>query len=128
MSGRDSRAWVEVDLAAITDNARAVARIAGTRLLPAVKANAYGLGAVAVSKALESLDPWGYVVATVEEGAELRSAGIERPIVVLMPARADMFGAYAEQRLTPAICDAPALRSWVSRGIGAFHLEIDTGM
>jgi alanine racemase len=128
MSGRDSRAWVEVDLAAITDNARAVARIASARLLPAVKANAYGLGAVAVSRALEALDPWGYVVATVEEGAELRDGGIDRRILVLMPARADLFDAYAAQRLTPAIGDVAALRAWVSRGHGAFHLEIDTGM
>ncbi|MGH9259867.1 MAG: alanine racemase, partial [Acidimicrobiales bacterium] len=71
-SGRQSRAWVDVDLAALVDNARTVARIAGTRLLPVVKANAYGVGAVAVCKALEALDPWGYGVATLEEGAELR--------------------------------------------------------
>jgi len=128
MSGRDSRAWVEVDLAAVTDNARTVARIAGARLLPAVKANAYGLGAVAVSRALEAVDPWGYVVATLEEGAELRAARIERSIVVLMPARADQFDGYAKQRLTPAIGDAAALRAWVTRRIGPFHLELDTGM
>lgn len=128
MSGRDSRAWVEVDLAAITDNARTVARLAGVRLLPAVKANAYGLGAVAVSRALEALEPWGYVVATVEEGAELRAAGISRPIVVLMPVRADLFDAYADQRLTPAIGDAAALHAWSVGKLGPFHLEIDTGM
>src|SRR2546430_781638 len=58
-SGRDARAWVEVDLAAVVENARTVARVAGTRLLPVVKANAYGGGAVAVSRALEPLDPWG---------------------------------------------------------------------
>jgi len=81
MSGRYSRAWVEVDLAAVVENARTVARLAGTRLLPVVKANAYGVGAVAVSKALETLDPWGYGVATVEEGAELRAAGIARPVL-----------------------------------------------
>lgn len=128
MSGRDSRAWVEVDLAAVTDNARTVARIAGVRLLPVVKANAYGLGAVAVSTRLEALDPWGFGVATLEEGAELRGAGIRRPILVLMPARPDLFPFYAEHQLTPALGDAVALRAWVERGIGPFHLEIDTGM
>ena len=128
MSGRDSRAWIEVDLAAVTDNARTVARIAGARLLPVVKANAYGLGAVAVSTALEALDPWGYGVATLEEGAELRAAGIRRPVLVLMPARPDLFDFFAEHRLTPALGDAGALRKWVERAIGPFHLEIDTGM
>jgi alanine racemase len=128
MSGRDGRAWVDVDLAAVTNNARTVARIAGARLLPVVKANAYGLGAVAVSTALEALDPWGFGVATLEEGAELRGAGIRRPILVLMPARPDLFDYYAEHRLTPALGDAAALRTWIDRGLGPFHLEIDTGM
>jgi alanine racemase len=128
MSGRDSRAWVEVDLAAVTENARTVARLAGVRLLPAVKANAYGLGAVAVSRALEALQPWGYVVATIEEGAELRAAAIERPVLVLMPARDELFAMYDELHLTPAIGDVQALAAWVQRGEGPFHLEIDTGM
>src|SRR5437870_10150810 len=91
MRGRYSRAWVEVDLAAVVENARTAARIAGTRLLPVVKANAYGVGAVAVSKALEALDPWGYGVATLEEGAELRAAGITRPVVVFMPGQPALF-------------------------------------
>ncbi len=50
----------------------------GVRVMGVVKANAYGVGAVAVSKALEAVDPWGYGVATIEEGAELRAAGITR--------------------------------------------------
>src|SRR5207302_4271677 len=105
MSERYSRAWIEVDLTAVVENARTAARVAGTRLLPVVKANAYGVGAVAVSKALETLDPWGYGVATVEEGAELRAAGITRPVLVLMPARPDVFDAYHAHRLTPALRD-----------------------
>src|SRR5437867_11239100 len=107
-----------------------VARVAGTRLLPVVKANAYGMGAVAVSKALETVDPWGYGVATVEEGADLRAAGIARPILVFMPARPDLFAAYQAHRLTPALGDRASIHAWIARGAGggAFHLEIDTGM
>ncbi|MGH7700284.1 MAG: alanine racemase, partial [Gemmatimonadales bacterium] len=112
MSGRTSRAWVEVNLAAIVENARAIQRIAGTRLLPIVKANAYGTGAVAVSRALEALDPWGYGVATVEEGAELRAAGIARPILVLLPARPERFAEYSAARLTPVLDDAAAIHAW----------------
>jgi len=128
MSARDSRAWVDVNLAAVVENARTVARTAGTRLLPIVKANAYGLGAVAVSGALEVVEPWGYGVATIEEGAELRAAGISRPILVLLPAMAGRFAPYRELRLTP-VFDAPdALRAWVADGGEPFHIEIDTGM
>lgn len=131
MSGSATRAWVEVDLGAVAENARTVARIAGTRLLPIVKADAYGIGAVAVSTALEPLEPWGYGVATPEEGGELRDAGIARPILVLMPPRPEQFDSLCAARLTPALGDADALRAWVARsgaGGGPFHLEIDTGM
>ncbi len=127
---RESRAWVEVNLAAVVENARTVARVAGSRLLPVVKANGYGVGAVAVSKALEALDPWGSGVATVDEGAELRAAGITRPVLVFMPARPDVFDAYHEHRLTPALGDHVGIHAWMAREGrgGAFHLEIDTGM
>ena len=128
MSGRHSRAWVEVDLAAVVENARTAARVAGTRLLPMVKANASGVGAVAVSGALEVLDQWGYGVATVEEGAELRAAGIARPVVVFMPVQPALFEEFDRFHLTPALGDAAAIREWTSRGTRAFHLEIDTGM
>jgi alanine racemase len=128
MSAPRSRAWVEVSLAAVVDNARTVARTAGTRLLPIVKANAYGLGAVAVSRALEAIDPWGYGVATVEEGVELRAAGITRPVVVLLAAAAARSSEYRKARLTP-VFDAPGpLESWLGEGDEPFHLEIDTGM
>lgn len=124
----NSRAWVEIDLAAVVENARTVARTAGTRLLPIVKANAYGLGAVAVCRALETVEPWGYGVATVEEGAELRAAGISRPILVLLPAWPARFGEYRAARLTPVFDHPDALRTWAADGGGPFHLEIDTGM
>lgn len=119
---------MEVDVEALVDNARTVAKIAGTRLLPVVKANAYGVGAALVSKALEPLDPWGYGVATIEEGAELRAAGITRPILVFMPARAKRFDAYERHQLTPALGDGGSILEWTTRGERAFHVEIDTGM
>ena len=121
-------AWVEVDVEALVDNARTIAKIAGTRLLPVVKANAYGVGAALVCKALEPLDPWGYGVATIEEGAELRAAGIARPILVFMPARARRFDDYERHRLTPALGDAGSILEWTARGERPFHVEIDTGM
>ncbi len=128
MSGTGSRAWIEVDLEALVDNARTVARAAGARLLPIVKANAYGVGAVAVSAALEPLEPWGYGVATIEEGAELRAAGITRPVLVFLPARAQLFDQYEHHRLTPALGDAGTIAEWTARGEQSFHVEIDTGM
>jgi len=126
MSGPDHRAWIEVDVATVLENARTVAHRTGARLLPVVKANAYGLGAVGVSGALEAVAPWGYAVATIEEAAELRAAGIARPLVVLTPALPDDLAALQRLELRPVLDTPTMVRTWGSRG--PFHLEIDTGM
>ena len=81
MPMRMTRGWLEIDLDAVVRNARAMAARTSA-ILPMVKADAYGLGAVRVVRALEQLSPWGYGVATMEEGRELRDAGIARPIVL----------------------------------------------
>ena len=92
-----------------------------------VKADGYGLGAVPVARALETLEPWGFGVATVPEGAELRAAGIARPIVVFTPLWGEDLDACRAQSLTPALGDRDSIARWTSQG-GAWHLAIDTGM
>jgi alanine racemase len=93
-----------------------------------VKANGYGVGAVEVAGALESLEPWGYGVATLAEGAELRSAGISRPIVVFSPLVVGAVETQLLHDLRPAIGDLAALEAWTGATDRPFHLEIDTGM
>lgn len=122
------RAWVDVDLSALVANAKTVAAISGGRLLPMVKANGYGLGAVAVVRALEAIAPWGYGIATVDEGVELRQAGITRPILLCTPLLAAWIDRCLEFELRPSIGDLGALEAWLARGAHPFHLEIDTGM
>lgn len=123
-----ARAWVDVDLGALVDNARAVARACGSRLLPMVKANGYGLGAAEVARALEVVDPWGFGVASVEEGSALRTRGISRPILVVDPVGVSAFDSCVAADLRPAFGDIGSLRAWLGRPGGSFHLEIDTGM
>jgi alanine racemase len=123
-----ARAWVDVDLSAVAANAAALARISGGRLLPMVKANGYGLGAIAVVGALEPLDPWGYGVATVDEGAELRRAEVRRPIVLFTPLLPSWIDRCLEHDIRPSIGDLDALQAWTRRTERPFHLEIDTGM
>lgn len=127
MHALNSRAWVDVDLGALLRNGAAFAARAGVRLLPMVKADAYGLGAVPVARTLERLDPWGFGVATVEEGEELRQAGIARPIVVFTPLLIEELDAAARARLTPALASPDAIRHWRSSGL-PWQLAIDTGM
>ena len=123
-----TRAWVEVDLGALARNAAHVARVASVPLLPMVKADAYGLGAIAVVRVLEQLAPWGYGIATVREGEELRAAGVERPLLVFTPLLPADFAAARDARLTPVLGDPATIASWIETGAGAWHLGVDTGM
>lgn len=123
-----ARAWVDVDLAALAANARRVAAVSGSRLLPMVKANGYGLGAIEVARALLAVDPWGYGVATVEEGRALREAGLERPLLVASPLYPGDVERYLAHDLRPSIGDPAALDAWVAQTDRPFHVELDTGM
>jgi alanine racemase len=125
---RADRAWVDVDLDAVVANARRVADVSGARLMPMVKANGYGLGAVPVARALEAIEPWGFGVASVEEGAELRAAGITRPVVLFTPPLVSWLPAIRHHRLRPAIGELETLHAWTALGGDPFHVAIDTGM
>ena len=122
------RAWVDIDLGALRQNAADIARRAGVPIVPMIKADAYGLGAEAVAHALEPLAPWGYGLATVAEGEALRAAGIDRPLLICTPLLPDEFPVARDARLTPALGDPHAIGEWIRSGGGAWHLAIDTGM
>lgn len=121
------RAWVDIDLGALRRNARAFAARAGVPILPMVKADAYGLGAVRVARALDAEDPWGFGVATVTEGEELRRAGITRPIIVFTPVLAEDLDGAERSNLTPALATAATIKRWTPTQL-PWHLDIDTGM
>lgn len=75
----------EIDLGALGRNVHRIRERAGSaELIGVVKANAYGHGAVEISRKLVSLGVERLAVATVEEGIELREAGISVPILVLI--------------------------------------------
>ncbi|MFN0099154.1 MAG: alanine racemase [Gemmatimonadaceae bacterium] len=131
------RAWVEVDLSALLRNARAVAAHTQKPIIPMVKADAYGLGAVAVTHALETLEPLAYGVSSLSEAEELRSAGIMRPIILFTPSLpagtvawpADDLKRLIAARVTPTFGDAAQIRAWgASTKNAAWHLAVDTGM
>lgn len=136
MSNRaDTRAWIEIDRAALRRNFRTIQRLVGPagRIIVMVKADGYGLGAARVAGALEPLDPWGYGVATAEEGIALRNAGIRRPILVTEPLPSAATEAAASAGLTASISHPSQLDRWAAvahlspAGLD-FHVEIDTGM
>jgi alanine racemase len=129
----EARAWVEIDLDALRDNYRAVRSAVGPRpaIIAMVKADAYGLGAARVVAALEPLEPWGYGVATADEGAALRDMGVQRPILVFGPLPPQAVDTAAAAGLVATISDLPSLERWCSAAAGrplSCHVEIDTGM
>ncbi len=71
-----------IDLKALRHNYQLARGLTGARALAVIKADAYGHGAVACARALET-DADGFAVACIEEALELRQAGIGRPILLL---------------------------------------------
>ena len=129
--GRPTRA--EVDLDAITANARALKQlVAGVKLMAVVKANGYGHGASVVAEAaLEGGADW-LGVYTVEEGIVLRQAGITAPVLVFGPFGSGEAADVWRSRLTPTVTSlaaADALQRVAPNGETLpFHLKIDTGL
>ena len=118
---------MEVDLDAIVRNARAAQSRAGVPLIAMIKADAYGLGAEAVAHALEAVNPFGYGIATVEEGRQLRAAGIALPLIVFSPLLFDEYPEARELQLTPTLGSAKEIAHWCLGG-ASWQLSIDTGM
>jgi alanine racemase len=130
-----SRAWVDVSIQAFQRNFLTIRGAVGeeVRIIPMVKANAYGLGMAEAIEALEPLDPWGYGIAAVEEGIRIRALGISRPVLVLSPLPPDSYPAAVAADLSVCISDTGALQRLEeaarAAGLpGGFHLEVDTGM
>lgn len=127
--------WVEIDLSAIRHNVQVAKRrlAPGCRLVAVVKANAYGHGAVQVAKIALSAGAAQLAVATVNEGVQLRRAGIDAPILVLSEPPASAVPLLLHHRLTPSVYTpefAIAYGEAADRhGVRApFHLAVNTGM
>ena len=124
--------WLQVDLDVLEENMRKVRARAGTDVLAVVKADAYGLGAVTVARALENSCAF-FGTANISEALELRRGGIQKPILILgrVPISAYPL-AVAEDIRVPIFIyeDALALSNEaVKQGKTAkCHFVVDTGM
>lgn len=131
-SSRPTAAFI--DLHALGLNFREVLRRAeGRKVLAVVKANAYGHGAVAVSRHLLMLGADMLGVATVEEGRELRHAGIEAPVLVMGPVHPGQAESIAACGLIPAVYSLQVAQALSVAAVKLkvrvpVHVKIDTGM
>jgi alanine racemase len=136
-AGRLRPAWAEIDLAAVRHNAGVLAAaVAPARLCAVVKAGAYGHGAVEVGRAALAGGAQWLAVALVEEGLELRAAGIAAPVLLLSePAAAAMVEVVAAS-LTPTVYTPAGLQALldaveataVRASPFSVHVKVDTGM
>jgi alanine racemase len=132
-------AWVDVDLAALERNLGCLRRRmagSGARTMAVVKADGYGHGAVGVSRALEAAGVDWLGVALLEEGVEIRRAGVGLPILVLgtaWPAPPAKTALYRRYRLIPTVSSLAELALWRDWAAGEsepqpIHLKVNTGM
>ena len=133
--GSPHRAWVEVDHAALASNLGVLRRLAGEerRVIAVVKANAYGHGAIEVSRTLLRHGAEHLAVATLGEGLALRGAGIEAPILVLWGLGAPEAGPALAADLEAVVYDEAGIdlleRTAASLGRRAsVQLKIDSGL
>ena len=133
-------AWVDVDLSAVRSNSERLRARAGLPIVAMVKADGYGLGMLPVVRALGAAfrnddsavrpadAPWAFGVATLQEAAELRTAGcIDRVLVTSPISIRDLADAQALD-VRPSLHRPEDILSWSALAGGAWHLSIDTGM
>jgi len=124
----------EVDLAALRRNVAAIKALAPrAEILAVVKANAYGHGAAVIARALDSEPVKMLGVALIEEGIELRNAGVRAPILVLGGSYEGGYDLLVAHGLTPTVFRPEHLRglSHAAKRAGVtvdVHLKIDSGM
>ena len=129
------RTWTEIDLDALAHNYRqARQRIGpGVKYLGVVKADAYGHGAVQVSRKLEQLGADYLAVSSLDEARELREGGIGAPILILGHTPPSMVPQLIEYRITQTVSARAKAQEYsdAARACGGtlkVHIKVDTGM
>ena len=127
--------YATINLAALAHNLSCITRYLppGCEVMAVVKANAYGHGAVEITRALARQGTERFAVASLDEGVALRQAGISASIVVLGGLFQEQVSELVAHRLTPVVSDGriiPALAKAVQAHQAPYpiHLKIETGM
>jgi alanine racemase len=127
--------WAEIDLQALAFNFQTIRSLLpeSVRIIAVVKANAYGHGAVAVSRKLESLGADYLAVAFLEEGLELRSSGIHLPVLLLNGFWPGQEEQVVRNGFTATVWEASMAKALEAAGKKLrmkvrIHFKIDTGM
>lgn len=131
-----SRVYAEINLDAILHNMAQMEQALqpGTRIMPVIKTDAYGHGAVPIGRELEALPiTWGYATATAEEAQILRRSGLKKPILVLgatFPEQYPLLASSGIRATVFSLRQARALEGFAAEAGSkvTVHLKIDTGL
>jgi len=133
--GQKYRSWVEIDLDSFRHNWDEINRLvsSGVKVLQVVKADAYGHGAIEISKAALKNGVYALGIANADEGVQLRVGGIDAPIIILSPSTVYEVDEIIKYNLTPSVSDVHFAvelnRKLIERDAQLpVHIEIDTGM
>jgi alanine racemase len=126
-------AWAEVDLAAVSHNVGVLRdAVAPAEVWAVVKADGYGHGAVPVARAALAAGAAGLCVALVQEGAALRDAGIDAPILVLSEQPPNELAALVSNGLIATTYTAEGIDALAAAAARRWrypvHVKVDTGM
>lgn len=125
------RAWIEINRQSLRRNVEDLSKLMspGCKLMPVLKANAYGHGAVLLARELNALKIYDFCVATVLEGAELRRKRIKGEILILGYTHPKNFPLLRRYKLTQTVIDYAYARELNSYGKKLkVQIKIDTGM
>ena len=129
------RTWAEIDLDALAHNYQQARRKIGpnVKYLGVVKADAYGHGAIQVSRKLEQLGADYLAVSSLDEAKELRRAGIQAPILILGHTPPAMVPQLIEYRITQAVSALAKAQEYSAAAVESggtlkVHIKVDTGM
>ncbi len=128
---RRDRAWIQLNRDAFVHNVTALQALLppGCRLMPAIKANAYGHGVLPVAQVLTELGVSSFCVACLAEGIQLRKAGIKGEILLLGYTPPEHFPLLRRYRLSQMVVDFSYAQQINHFGKPlAVHLAVDTGM
>ena len=128
------RVQADIDLDAIYKNAENAKKLTkpGTKFMAIVKADAYGHGAIPVAKVLDPIAD-AYGVAILEEGIELRQAGITKPILILGFTPAPLYPSMIEYDIATAVFQYDMAKKMSDAAVqlgkkAKIHISLDTGM
>ncbi|MBQ6600654.1 MAG: alanine racemase, partial [Clostridia bacterium] len=130
-----NRVYLRIDLDRICENTKKIIEKVGTatKVMPVVKADAYGHGAIEVTKALSEIGTYGFAVATVGEALALRRAGITKPILILDFVFPNQFETIIRNDIMLTVFQYGIAKSLneAAKQMGTtahIHLKVDTGM